>query len=65
MADFLEIALIFILCKLIERHKNALHEMLLMLFPEMADIYLIIIFKAETFPLLAMILTFMVQQQMT
>ena len=48
MADFLEIALIFILCKLIERHKNALHEMLLMLFPEMADISLIIIFKVET-----------------
>ena len=48
MADFLKIALIFFLCKLVERHKNALHEMLLMLFPEMADISLIIIFKVET-----------------
>ena len=48
MADFLEIALMSFLCKLVERHKNALHEMLLMLFPEMADISLIIIFKAET-----------------
>ena len=48
MADFLEIALISFKCKLVERHKNALHEMLLMLFPEMADISLIIIFKVET-----------------
>ena len=48
MADFLEIALMSFLCKLVERHKSALHEMLLMLFLEMADISLIITFKAET-----------------
>ena len=48
MAGILKIALIFFLCKLVERHKNALHEMLLMLFLEMADISLIIIFEVET-----------------